>query len=98
MTRHPVWRWEPYDHVNVNLGSSGPARVDTSNADPDYRPRPVGFTADLGTAKPDKESHEAALARVPQHLTLLTGTCPECGDTDGWHFRSCPANQAKENQ
>ena len=44
----PYWLYEP----SVNLGSSGPTRVETGEPDPEFKPRPVGFTADLGEAEP----------------------------------------------
>jgi hypothetical protein len=97
------WAWHPTP--TVNLGSSYPTRVDTSDADPDYQPRPVGFTADLGTAKPATESDEGwelVEAEILCHdrpepcLDGCTGPpkcrrarCTECGDADGHHFRYC---------
>lgn len=73
------------------LGSSGPTRVDTSDPDPDYKPRPVGFTADLEPHDQQGETEplEAVIARVPDHLATLT-RCPACGNADGYHFRTCP--------
>lgn len=43
-----VWLSDP----SLNLGSSGPSRVSTDDADPTYKPRPVGFTADLSEPEP----------------------------------------------
>ena len=31
----------------MSLGQSGPMRVDTANPDPNFKPRPVGFTATI---------------------------------------------------
>lgn len=38
----PYWLNEPY----LSLGSSGPSRV-ADEPDPNFKPRPVGFTARL---------------------------------------------------
>ena len=88
------WSW--HGDPTLVLGSSGPARVSTDDADPDHRPRPVGFTADLGIAKPAKEPLDDVVARVDRHVAFLQDRpqsprdrCPECRDTDGHHFRCC---------
>lgn len=44
---HP-WTWDR-PSATVRDGR-GPERVDTSTPDPDYTPRPVGFTAPLTEA------------------------------------------------
>ena len=44
------WAWMPY--VSISLGSSGPTRVCTDEPDPEFRRRPVGFTADLSEPEP----------------------------------------------
>lgn len=45
-----LWEWR--SDPSLNLGSSGPSRVETNEHDPDFKPRPVGFLADLGEAEP----------------------------------------------
>lgn len=44
-SRHHL-RWSDPEFVNVVL-SSGPIRVVTDQPDPDFKPRPVGFTAEI---------------------------------------------------
>jgi len=44
--------WVRMPHTTLNLGSSGPTRVETGQPDPEFKPRPVGFTADPGEAEP----------------------------------------------
>jgi hypothetical protein len=49
-TTYAVWRW---DRIGASVRESrGPERVDTSSPDPDFRARPVGFTADLTDPPP----------------------------------------------
>lgn len=80
-----VWRGDP----TPVLGSSYPARVSTDDADPEYRPRPVGFTADLGIAKPVTESQPDTEWELVEAHIVDRDRCDECGNTDGFHFRCC---------
>jgi len=50
--KYPEWRWEPRRQASVNLGSSGPTRVET-DPDPKFKPRPVGFTAKIEPVDPE---------------------------------------------
>lgn len=47
--------WSRPERATMNLGSSGPTRVDTSTPDPDFKPRPVGFTAQIEPAERDPQ-------------------------------------------
>lgn len=90
------WTWRP--DPSVVLGSSYPARVDTSDPDPDYEPRPVGFTADLGTPKQatDTHPHVEAVAALDDELDARPALrCGLCGDVVPYHFRSCPSQQRR---
>jgi hypothetical protein len=51
VTRQNRTIWSRPDKPSVSLGSSGPVRVDQSTPDPDFKPRPVGFTATLEPAE-----------------------------------------------
>jgi hypothetical protein len=54
---YPQWRWEPWANVSIQKGG-GPERVVTDDPDPDFKPRRVGFTADLLPPEVDPQTWE----------------------------------------
>lgn len=94
--RRPWWEdpgiaaWEPSSTPHVNLGSSYPTRVDTSENNPDQQPRPAGFTAKVGTTKlataPDDDVIEAEILcdhpgeEIPAHAWDPDNGCPYLED------------------
>jgi len=51
--KYPEWRWDLRREPSLNLGSSGPTRVEVGEPDPKFKPRPVGFTAKIEPVEAD---------------------------------------------
>lgn len=48
-----IWNESRWDRPSATIRDGrGPERVDTNTPDPDFKPRPVGFTANLTEAEP----------------------------------------------
>lgn len=94
----PQWGWADTYRPSVQI--VGDTRVDTGNPDPDYRPRPVGFTAQLEDPKPVVEPDDLdawAADRVQTGQWVPCRNAPRLGveDYDEHAMRDAQASKAE---